>query len=461
MEIYLIGWIVIPISIYLFVFKPNWLYQLTIFFIPFTGTAVFKLNLSSFNAEGIRASLFLGFLCLLRHMITAFFKQKIIYPFSQKNTLNILFLLAFVILISLIMPVIINGNLTIVDPYIQLIYYAKTRPLYFSPQYLTQALYFIFGALISYVVVIQNKTSDDIKQTLRIYLISTFFVSLWGWFEIICYYLNITFPSFLFNQNSVNHEHVKIVYGLPRITSVALEPSIMAQQMVAVLPILFWDLINKNFIMKKNTEKIILVSSILTLALCTSSTAYFGLVLFAIIVLWELFKREKIKYWLFTLVVFISFLAFIATPFVIYELALKLNAYSGIERWNAIVYGWTYFREYPILGIGWGVFPSWDFLICILTGAGIIGLFVFSILLINIFRKYRNQLKIIKEISSNSFPNILTLNLIGKHSLLVMLLISQFSGFIYHSLYFWFILGLSIAIAGLDINKELTQEEKK
>ena len=462
MELYWIGWIIIPLSIYVFIYKPNILYQLTVFFIPFTGTAVFKISLSSFNAEGIRVSMFLGFFCLLRHTISVLLRQKVIYPFNQKQTLNALFLFSFVVLVSLIMPIIINGYFSIIDPYFKIgIYYAKTKALYFSMQYLTQTLYFIFGALICYVIVIQNKTSVDIRKTLRVYIFSTFFVSLWGWVEITCYYLNISYPSFLFNMNSVNLENIPVLMGLPRITSVALEPSIMVQQMVTVVPILFWDLINKNFIMQKLTEIIILGYLILTLLLSISSSAYFGLVSFALIILWELFHRKRMKYWLFILVIFMSLLAITVTPFVLYQLSLKINTFSGIERWKALTYGWTYFREYPILGIGWGVFPSWDLIICILCGSGIIGFSVLLILLLNIYRKYRSQLKIINTSPSNSFLNILTLNLVGKHSLIIMLVISQFSGFIYHAQYFWFILGIAIAIAGMNMNRELTQEATK
>jgi O-antigen ligase len=232
-----------------------------------------------------------------------------------------------------------------------------------------------------------------------------------------------------------------VLYGKPRVSSVALEPSILSQQLLTVIPVLFWGLIYRQTFFGLRLQKLLLISIICTLLLAQSSTAYMGLFCFVCIVITTFILQNKIpKKILYAMsglvIIFVSTL-----PLLINQILHKLETYSGIERFKSLSFAWHYFTEYPILGIGWGVMPSWDFIVCILAGMGIIGLVVFTALLIICFYNIKRQL-ISTPINQ---PFLLGIN----QGLLLLLFVSQSSGFIYHSLYFWLMLGFAISAASL------------
>jgi O-antigen ligase len=152
---------------------------------------------------------------------------------------------------------------------------------------------------------------------------------------------------------------------------------------------------------------------------------------------------------LLVIIILIVTAILVAIPFVVSELIQKLSDYSGMERLKAVVFGFRYFTEYPWLGIGWGVFPTWDFLICFLAGAGIIGLFTFFWVLTGISRNFSRQKK--NELGGGAGENqeMMFLRTSVIHSFGILLTVSQISGFIYHSQYFWFILGLTVAVSSV------------
>lgn len=441
MEIYAIGYLLIPLSLFLFIYFPKQLYFLTLFFIPFTGTAVFKISLSGINAEGVRVSMYLASLCFIRYFLLVLYFGKIKIIQAQRPLVGLLVLLVVIACSSLFMPVFINGRLVVLDVYGNLVMYASEKPLYFRLQYFTQTLYFIFGCLLTYYIAVKNPDFSSIYQSFRVYVLGCLFVSFWGWVELTLYVTNIPYPGFLFNHNSMNALGSLVLNGKPRITSVALEPSILSQQLLTVIPVLFWGLIYRQPFFSLHLQKLVLISIILTLLFAWSSTAYLGLFSFVCIIITTFIIQnrvpKKILYALGGLIIIFA----IALPLLIEQLLEKLHTYSGIERFKALSFAWNYFIEYPLLGIGWGVMPSWDFVVCILAGTGIIGLLVFSILLAACFYNLKRQFKI----SYIHQPFLLGIS----QGLILLLIVSQSSGFIYHSLYFWLMLGFAIATASL------------
>lgn len=455
MEISLIGYVTILLGLFFFIKSPRLLYGLTIFFVPFTGSAAFQISLSSVQAQGIRVSMVLGVLSFLRYLISLVAKEKIRVPFGQRAPLIILLLWGGVVCSSLIMPFLISGKLKVLDTYASLVYYATEEPLFFKFQYVTQTLYFLFGIFFAAFVALKNPDSKTLRQTLKVYLYASLFVAIWGFVEIILFYLHVPYPWFLFNHNSMNMDGTLEIGGIPRVSSVALEPSILAQQLLTTLPFLFWGIYYKVGFISVGKQKIILGLVVLILMLCYSSTAYVGLVILGGLITLKLMARRRIPriFLVLTGIIALSILA--ATPFLIDDLIQKLNDYSGLERMRAIVYGWKYFHEYPLLGIGWGAMPTWDLIICVLVGAGIIGLGGLIWLLTLIFANYKRQLNLDVDDPERQrefwFIRVSTLQ-----SLVILLAVSQLSGFIYHSQYFWLILGL--AIAGSSIRKETTPQ---
>jgi O-antigen ligase len=138
----------------------------------------------------------------------------------------------------------------------------------------------------------------------------------------------------------------------------------------------------------------------------------------------------------------------IASIFLMIKYLIDVSGtYSGIERFKTVVYGYKYFLDYPILGLGWGVFPTYDFLINLLVNFGIMGAIPFTILIYNIVIKFKNKIKF-----SSKKDNYLYRA--GIESFVLLIIVSQLSGFIYHSQYFWLYLGIAISIGSLELKKE-------
>ena len=98
-----------------------------------------------------------------------------------------------------------------------------------------------------------------------------------------------------------------------------------------------------------------------------------------------------------------------------------------------MTYGHGYFLEYPLLGLGWGVFPTYDLVINLLVNFGILGTIAFLTYIGYLLFK----LSVLNRLLQKDYIRAVL------NSLIMILLISQLSGFIYHSQYFWVFLGLA------------------
>ena len=71
-------------------------------------------------------------------------------------------------------------------------------------------------------------------------------------------------------------------------------------------------------------------------------------------------RQRKINKKLLFIIGFFALLFIITVSIFLYKFSYKMNTFSGLERLKALRLGWKYFVSHPILGIGWGVFPTWD-----------------------------------------------------------------------------------------------------
>ncbi len=412
-----------------------------VFFIPFNATVVFFTP----DKTAINLPFILFFFASISFFLTKGLYSKFSLPKKNKKVYTWLFVIAFIALLSQIMPFIINGKFNILDRYNSEVFWAKESPLYPSSQWFTQTIYLLIGLLVVFIVSSTYKTFYDIKRVLKILLSGIIFMVIWGWVGDITYILGIPYPNF-FNQIGMNEFGIHPFKGFPRMVSTTMEASYFAQMLIPITPYFYWFYQQeKSIVLSKSLNRNMYVLSLITLPLAITTTGVFGF--FLVIGFWLKnnlrFFSLRSKYFLMT--TYISIIL-ISVFFAVNYLINISGTYSGIERFKTVVLGVEYFLEYPILGIGFGVFPTYDLIINLLVNLGLIGTIPVLILLYNVFIRLKNK---IKDKKSEYYP----LFIAALESFILILIVSQLSGLIYHSQYFWLYIGLAVSIGGLSFKK--------
>ena len=454
MELTYTGLVLIVLGGLLSIFFKNWFYSLTVFFVPFTATAV--INFSS----GFWLTPFQLFGCLwILSEISKWMLMGKIKLFPHRGlAIWLVLIFAGVVSISIIMPLIIDGQILIQSPSL---IETGSSPLYFTATNFTRALYVVFGSFIAIFVAIKNSHAPQLALTLKIYVLSGFFVSLWGWLQLIFYVLNIPYPDFIFNNslNTVAQGFTQTIYELAslettRISSVAVEPSIFTQYLFSVIPIVLYAVLKKQPITSRYMDQFILMTMIGILILSTSSSAYVGMLVLGAEVLGVLLLMGRLS-WKHVL----SFMLILITPLILYFsvpfvrefmdvfLFSKMAAGSGLERLLTIEYAWGYFQEYPILGLGWGSITSHDLIVNLLANSGILGFASFLCMVVYVLgRLIRVVLTLNVKYAVTTETTLMETWGVGITLSISTLLIMQImTGFTYGFGHFWFILGVAMA----------------
>lgn len=408
--------------------------DLYIFFIPFTSTAVIFAGDSAVNLP-----LFLFFLAFFSYFLNSFIRGKITYPKASLINLIWIAVIGFIAIVSEIMPFIINGDYLVLDRYSSLVFYAKEIPLVPSFQWITQLLYFLIGLATVFLIIVTYRTKQDFKKMFKFLFYGIIFMIFWGWVEYFCYYTGITYPYEIFDHIGISRRGTLISGNFPRISSVTLEPSYLAQTLIPVIPFFYWFSQEKQrLVFNKDVNKFLYGISLITLIIAKTSTGILGF-LFLIGFLLKSKLKNFSKQMRILLILGFLIMCVFAIVFIIIVFIEKSKNYSGIERLITLDLGAKYFSDYPLLGLGWGVFPTYEFLINLLVNFGLLGTMPFMILLYNIYKGFIRNIKYNDE-NKNLYRA-------GLESFIMILIVSQLSGFIYHSQYFWIYLGIALSIS--------------
>jgi hypothetical protein len=451
------GAILILLGCILFFVSHRWIYILTVFFIPFTGTALINFP-SGFWLQPFQ---FFGILWILGELARVFVVGKVRLPPFRGFSIFFLILFVGVVALSTIMPIIIDGKILVQST--QLFDYS-VAPLEFTHRNITTPLYILFGVIVSTLIATRNSRNEELLLTLRVYGLSGLFVSIWGWLQFICYHFDIPYPYIVFNNttNITAHGFTQIVTGLEtvqttRISSVAAEPSVFAQYLLTVVPIFLYSAIQKQPLWSRRFDRFVLFMILSVLLLSTSSSAYIGLVFLGLATFLVLSLYGKLNWKIIAaLAVLLScgFLVFFGFPvvreFVQFFVLSKLEEGSGLERILTILYAWEYFREYPILGVGWGSVISFDLIVNLLSNSGVLGFTSFFLVIFYSLGRLIRAVRMCHGPQPARGPvatDILGVGLIL--SLTTLLLVQMVAGFWYGYGYFWFILGMVIGVGSL------------
>ncbi|MCM8807768.1 MAG: hypothetical protein NC926_07510 [Candidatus Omnitrophica bacterium] len=447
MEITLIGFIFIPLGIIFLLLMPRWLYGLMVFFIPFSATAVMNIEVSG-RTSGFPVWMFFGTLWMISFILNTLKTFSIRLGGINNNGTILLLLFVVVAIISLIMPISLSGSL-----YIESTLLSESLPLEFRLKHITQILYLILGALIAILIARENSNEHEITKSIKIYVISAIFVSLWGFLQFACYKIGIPYPT-IFNNSATEsargylQEFVDI--NVKRISSVTVEPSIFAKYLLTVIPFVLIAVVRHQTIFGSIRDKISLLIFFLILFLSTSASGYIGLFFLILLTGFVLGMTGllRISYMVYgigiqiiLLIVLFNVLGFND----VFKIVLleKLTTYSALERARSVEIAWNYFLLYPILGIGWGSITSHDLVVKLLSNTGLLGFLTFSFFILYLLRqnfycfiKYKyEQANILFLWSTATFVSLST-----------EIAISVVTGFDFVFGHFWFIIGMSMAI---------------
>lgn len=450
MDITLVGWLLIPLGIAAFFLVPQWLYFSTIFLIPFSATAV-----ANAESTGLPAVMFVGCLWVCREIVVRVSFRRLKVPAHVRMFGGIGMFYVLCLGFSLFVPLLMTGTVILKSPILN---DPQTTALVFSVRNITQYLYVCFWILAAWLIVIRNLTLEAVGVTLKIFLISAVFVCCWGLLQWASYEMGFPYPDTLFNSSASDFARGYTAelqeIGVKRITSVAVEPSILAQYLLCVLPVVFCAVWYRRPILSVAGDRAVLILVLLVLLLSASATSYLGVAFFILGVPFalHLWRRGLFSYvsWVATLG-----LAVIVTIVLVPKLSSalsgqvvdKIGTYSVQERLYTISNAWNYFLEFPWLGLGWGSVTSHDLIVNLLANSGLIGLFAFSLLVLHPAVGLKSALKRWGQ-ERECGPEYAWGTGIFL-SFLLMLFVSAVGGFGYVFGHFWFTLAMVVSLGRL------------
>jgi len=393
-----LGYILLPVGLGGLFFSSRWLYRLFVFWTLFSATSVLNVGEGE-NGSAVQVWMFFGVLWLLRLCL----ERASLLDFSIDSRLKRMtyWTIAFlgVATVSLVMPVIIDGRLLIASPI--LLDNAQT-PLVLSSHNITQLLYLIFGGIIAICVAHTNLDEESREETERIILYSGIFLACWGVFQFLCNVTGMPYPDFLLNNSGAasgqGFRQTLSGLGIHRVSSAAVEPSVLAQALITLLPLTLPAWRRRGFVFSRRRDRMVAVLFVIVLILSTSSTAYFGLAILAVTyVLYAVrtgsfSKMKAISVFAAmgvaaTAVVTVAFVSVpVVSGLVNSVLLSKVTSGSALERAMTVTLAFGYFQRYPILGIGWGSATSHDVVVKLLSNVGVVGTVVFFCAIFSIVR---------------------------------------------------------------------------
>lgn len=436
----------------------RWLYGLFIFSIPFSGTSVFNVG-SGNDASGVQIWMYFGALVLLRDLFIWLYNPDAGLKLSLVRRGLLLMAFILVLTASLIMPVYIAGRLSIESP---ILTDFSSAPLSLSAHNVTALVYIVFGSVLAMSIARRNIQDDEARFTEKTYLAAGLLCCILGVSEFAAHLVNIPSPTVLFRNSaspSAGSYLGLLEGGVSRVSSVAVEPSILAQYLCTVFPLTIPALLGKGHIYSKTFDRCAFCLLLLTSLLTTSSVAYVMLIIAPILCI-PVISKLGISTMKVALYGVLSVSTFVAGGGALYvvspagrqilnaALLAKSASYSSLERLKTVSLAWKYFEAYPVLGVGWGSVTSHDLVFMILANSGIIGLTAFILI---VFRIAFLILRFMKGV-----PDAVSLSraiwLLSGVLLIASSVISEFP-FVFG--YFWMVAAMGIAASTRDYRSEI------
>jgi hypothetical protein len=345
---------------------------LTIFFIPFTATALVNIDRGS-EYSTVSPYFYFAFAYALYSFLARLIRDGAVIRTKA------LMLSCFIILsVALSYVNLMLGSGFEVDSPILTDDESVTLVRDFLP-YLPQFIYLLLGLVFMLILSAQMRNVHVRIESIRVFLFSVTFASFWGLYQILSYYLGYHYLTIF---NSSLHEaaqgHQQFLGEIKRVSSVSVEPSIYSQVLIVALVFVALHISNGICIFTRTFDKFIFFLFGASLLITSSSSALVAIALFLLISPYYVFRNNYVK---IILTPVYSVVFFILIYFSLnYFGHSKLDSYSAYERFKSVYLASLYFINSPLFGYGWGAVTSHDLVFRLLANVGLVGAFSFFLL---------------------------------------------------------------------------------
>ncbi|MGH7541718.1 MAG: O-antigen ligase family protein, partial [Gemmatimonadota bacterium] len=399
MTITVLGLVLIPVGLVLALGRSRLpLLHLTVFFAPFTASAIVNFGAAGF---GIQPGYYFATLYLARSALDGLVGERA-GRLSRRQVGVLLALGVFTLVTALSVTLVpwYGHDVRVLRPS------GRYESLAFTGENVTQLLYVVFVVGLAASVGVEDLGPPRIRSLIRTLILSGVVVCVIGWIQLTLHSVGIPYPAFLFNSNeSFSQLYAQTLPGLAvkRVNSVAPEPSMLARFLLIPTAIAAYAATDRrSAILPRRRAMLLTALFVTTLVLTTSSTALVGLtamVLFLIVhSTWRTLRGDPgwfvrlrrqlawavvgglaiaasvlaLAYWWLDLD--LSLLAEVAN-IVLLE---KLGTTSGQVRLDTAIEGLELFLRFPLLGVGWGSYRTFDLGTNLLVSVGVLGFACFA-----------------------------------------------------------------------------------
>lgn len=414
------GALILLVAAGLLLWRPALLLPLVIFFIPFSCTSVIDVRAITYSiAPTVIVTLFYVVSVVFRGAWT----RRVGVARDLLPCLGLLIAFALFVLLSLCIAVFRSG---------------------LNINEITQTTFLMFGIGMTLIFAIALGSEEQLDRAINAFTWSTIFICLWGMVQLVCFYAHIPYPAIVFNNSISDFSNMydQRAGSAVRIASVAIEPSFLAFSLLSF----FCFGATVAFVRNERVKGLPLAVGLagLVLVIATSSTGYFGLALFLVLVLAQ---RPALLPVVGLPVVLAGTLALAVLPKLraaIWQTTFgKTQTFSYKDRTGSMAEALDRFHHYPLAGQGWASDYSYSMVTQLLANTGAIGTLLFALaagatlLAARLLRR---------ALEARGERRTAALLLGAANGFTVLIGASVVSGFHYVTLDMWFIWGLLIAL---------------
>lgn len=326
-------------------------------------------------------------------------------------------------------------------------------------------VHLIFGASVMACIVANTRRWEHRLLAVRALVFGTLLASAWGIFELLCSVTGVAYPDWVFN-NSVGESvgtSTVLFFGVPRLSSVATEPSYLVRSLVPVLCLLMglW-LFGVRTRQRVKLLQPLRWKVVLLVTIAVLSTSSLGIVALFIASLVPLVFAKRAR-------IYIASVYVLAAAAIVYlfttnpllasladELLFgKLEYGSGIDRIVSVAEASDAFLSSPVFGAGPGLVTSHDLLLKLLSNFGAVGALLFLLMLALATRRAVRRLRCERKEPRSA----LLLGLVGAN--LMLWIMDALAGVSYQYGIFWALLGLLISASHLPRRTAVQRSETR